>query len=360
MTMKKTLSLILSVLVALTVASALPTLAAEAEGEEVRIVEINYNDSLNESIALDGSLEDWSDISEQSFTQSQLTSWVGSVRADAQMSTRFAADSQRLYVAFRINDGNVYSVPETDRSGGYGGYDAFQLSIDYGSVFAGLAQDGEQGVSRACFYSLARREDGMLALTTNEVAAADLTTVWGNGTDGVEGACKQTESGWQGELAIEWEWLHSHAVNKLLSIGADSVAQELEKSWLSEGEISVGVLACYIDYSEEGQFLSAYGVGKYADMSEGAQSGFRPENHGILVKISKENSKTPAEPELPEGDTQPTDAESESSGTSSTADVGGADQPKKSGCGALAGAGSVALVTLTLFCMGAVSDRRRR
>ena len=311
--------------------------------EEVSKVQLKDQGAFCDTVVFDGNLAEWSTDAAQKLElkADSFTAWAGE-GAEGDMTLYFALDDEYLYVAADITDTTKHAVSSSDTAGHYAGRDAFQIAVDFNSVFASYAGDVEESFSRSCFYSFARREDGKMSVTTNEVAPEDLKTVWADadGTHGIKGACAEKEGGWTAEIAIELNLLLEHAVNKLESVGETEKAEELN-AWDKANGCEIGALVCYIDYGTDGQLKGAFGVGKYADMSEGEQSGFRPENHGIKLMLSSIG----AEDEETDGSGAPTDKATDVTETTTDKPTE-STTPEKEGCGASIAAVPVAIVSV--------------
>ena len=336
------------------------TVNAEVSEEEWNAfgeVTAEYKEDLASVITLDGDVSDWQANGFQRYDIDcyNLRSFVGEVDENWSINLWFSADTEFLYVAFKINDPVVtYSDDEQYNM------DAFQIQLD----FNGWAAETEN-FERAVFYSFGLQEDGTVDMTVQCIytdgqsavdykMASDDEEEWREGY--VKGATKKAEdgSGWYAEFAISWQTLYNDISNKLLN-------DELPVPEWTGGsdEVSLNMLVCYIDHDESGAMTGAWGTcATYDAFVDG--SAWYPENAGMTLKLSGMGSVTVESTEAPtEAETEAkTEAETEAKTeakteaeveTTAPAEDGEAttEAPaEKKGCGAIVAAPVMALVAM--------------
>ena len=336
------------------------TVNAEVSEEEWNAfgeVTAQYKEDLASVITLDGDVSDWQANGFQRYDIDcyNLRSFVGEVDENWSINLWFSADTEFLYIAFKINDPVVtYSDDEQYNM------DAFQIQLDFNGWAAAT-----ESFERAVFYSFGLQEDGTVDMTVQCIytdgqsavdykMASDDEEEWREGY--VKGATKKAEdgSGWYAEFAISWQTLYNDISNKLLN-------DELPvPEWTGgEDEVSLNMLVCYLDHDETGAMTGAWGTcAAYDAFVDG--SAWYPENSGMTLKLSGMGSVTVESTEAPtEAETEAkTEAETEAKTeakteadveTTAPAEDGEAttEAPaEKKGCGAIVAAPVMALVAM--------------
>ena len=302
----------------LMVAAMLASLCALTVNAEVTEEEWNafgevtaeYKEDLSSVITLDGDVSDWQANGFQRYDIDcyNLRTFLGDLDENWSINLWFSADSEFLYIAFKIND-PVVSYSDD----GLYNMDAFQIQLDFNGWAAAT-----ENFERAVFYSFGLQEDntvdmtvqciyGDAASTIDYTMASDDDPEWREGE--VKGATKAAEdgSGWYAEFAISWQTLYNDISNKLLN-------DELPvPEWTGgEDEVSLNMLVCYLDHDETGAMTGAWGTCKeYGAFDDG--SAWYPENSGMTLKLSGMGSVTVESTEAPtEAETEAkTEAETE-------------------------------------------------
>ena len=349
----------------LVVAAMLASLCALTVNAEVTEEEWNafgevtaeYKEDLSTVISLDGDVSDWQANGFQRYDIDcyNLRTFVGELDENWSINLWFSADSEFLYIAFKINDPVVtYSDDEQYNM------DAFQIQLDFNGWAAAT-----ESFERAVFYSFGLQEDGTVDMTvqciyTDGASAVDYKMAsddeeeWREGY--VKGATKKAEdgSGWYAEFAISWQTLYNDISNKLLN-------DELPvPEWTGgEDEVSLNMLVCYLDHDETGAMTGAWGTcAAYDAFVDG--SAWYPENSGMTLKLSGmgsvtvESTEAPTEPETEAKTEAETEAKTEAkteADAQTTAPVEDGEATteavaEKKGCGAIVAAPVVALVAM--------------
>lgn len=272
-------------------------------------VTAEYKEDLSQFITLDGDVSDWQahpDVFKRyDIDKFNLRPFSGELDEEWSINMWFSADSEFLYIAFKINDDTIAYSDDSSYNG-----DAFQIQLD----FNGWAAETEQ-FERAVFYSFGLQEDGTVDMTvqciyddkdsliTHNIASDD-EEEWREGI--VKGTTKAAEdgSGWYAEFAIAWQTLYNDISNKLLN-------DELTVPEWTGGtdEVTLNMLVCYIDREETNGALNAWGTCKeYGAFDD--DTAWYPENSGMVLKLSGMGSVTVESTEAPtEEPTQATTAE---------------------------------------------------
>ncbi len=349
----------------LMVAALLASLCALTVNAEVTEEEWNafgevtaeYKEDLSTVISLDGDVSDWQANGFQRYDIDcyNLRTFVGELDENWSINLWFSADSEFLYIAFKINDPVVaYSDDEQYNM------DAFQIQLDFNGWAAAT-----ESFERAVFYSFGLQEDGTVDMTVQCIytdgqsavdykMASDDEESWREGY--VKGATKKAEdgSGWYAEFAISWQTLYNDISNKLLN-------DELPvPEWTGgEDEVSLNMLVCYLDHDETGAMTGAWGTcAAYDAFVDG--SAWYPENSGMTLKLSGmgsvtvESTEAPTEPETEAKTEAETEAKTEAkteADAQTTAPVEDGEATteaaaEKKGCGAIVAAPVVALVAM--------------
>ncbi len=338
----------------------------ESEWNAFGEVKAEYKEDLANYITLDGDVSDWQahpDVFKRyDIDKYNLDAWVGEVSEDWSINLWFSADSEFLYIAFKINDSDVQYSDDN----GYN-KDAFQIQLD----FKGWAAASES-FERAVFYSFGLQEDGTVDMTVQCIAddvastvdytmASDDEEEWREGH--VKGATKKAEdgSGWYAEFAISWQTLYNDISEKLIG------SEEEVPAWEGSDDVSLNMLVCYLDHAtnEDGTdagIKGAWGTSAALGSLAGAE-GWYPENAGMVLTLSGMGSMTVAtteeetEPETeattaedtkaPETDAK-TDAETKAPETSEEATT---EAEKSGSCGSIIGAGAIVAVLALGACV---------
>lgn len=389
--MKKLLALALSLVLALSTMSicafAVDAPEAPAGWAEFGEIEVDYDSTLADKITFDGDLADWEGIATQVIDANNLYAWANTtVPEDFSITTYFAADAQYLYVAFWIMDSNPVAAPSSDSTYNYGGYDSFQISLDFSKAFA----KNDDYYTRAIFYSFALREDKVLAITADNREQDGFGDTWvmianeadEDGKIPLKGAVGVLEGGWQAEFAISWQTLYADANYKLVDWdkGAEGLTFELGP----DTPLEVGALVCYLNYApktegEGNDLICAAGSSKYYTLGDGGQfDGFFPVNHGLSIKVkadekvnvdietnknNPDNEETEAPTDKnPSGDKNdatetPTEAPTEAATTGNNKNNNNNNE-EKTGCKSVAGAG-IAAVLMSALGVGIVYKKKK-
>lgn len=318
-------------------------------------VEGQYDNDLSKKIKLDGDVSDWQEGGFQKYEidQYNLDAWLGQVDPNWSIDMWFGADSEYLYIAFKINDADVDAVEDGNQyNNGMG--DAFQIQID----FNGWCGDSE-AFERAVFYSFNLQEDETVEIAVQHIESdSDATFNYVLSSDDenpeVLGKTKKIENGWCAEFALSWQTLYNHAAEKFSNFG------EKIPEFTPGEETKLNLLVCYLN-CEDGQIAGAWGTSA-ALGSLGGGDGWYPEGAGmwLILKgtgdIAVETTEAPTTEEPTEAPTDddvtdetPTD-DGKPEDEATTAPEGGEEQtteaPKKSGCGSVVALPAVALVAV--------------
>lgn len=352
-----------AMLVVAAMLASLCALTAFAEGEEedwgpFGEVTAEYKEDLSQFITLDGDVSDWQSNGFQGhyIDKYNLDAWNNTtVPDDWSINMWFSADSEYLYIAFKINDKNVaYSS-----DGAYAGADAFQIQLDFNGW---AAETGE--FERAVFYSFGLQEDGTVDMVVQCIygdkasdesykMASDDEAEWRDGE--VKGATKKAEdgSGWYAEFAISWQTLYNDISNKLLN--DDLPVPE----WTGgTDEVTLNMLVCYLDYTD-GVMTGAFGT-SFEKGSLSSDEGWFPESAGMILKLSGMGSVTVESTEAPteEPTEAPTNAETDAPKETEAKTEAKTDAPEQTtepaaekSCGGVIGAGAIVAVLALGVCV---------
>lgn len=337
----------------------------ESEWQPFGEVTAEYKEDLSQYITLDGDVSDWQahpDVFQRhDIDQYNLDAWNGEVDENWSINLWFSADSEYLYVAFKINDPDVQYSDDNSYN-----KDAFQIQLD----FKGWAAATEE-FERAVFYSFGLQEDGTVDMTVQCIAddrnsSVDYTMASDDEEElregEVKGATKKAEdgSGWYAEFAISWQTLYNDISEKLAGAEIDVPA------WEGSDDVSLNMLVCYLDFAtnEDGSNAGLKGAwGTSASLgSLAADDGWYPENAGMVLTLSGMGSVT-VEQTTAEETEETTEAESTEAKTEApketdakteapTTDDGAATtEPaaEKKSCNGVIGAG----VIVAVLAMGA-------
>lgn len=252
--MKRTVKLILSVIVAAIMIAAPMTVFAFAPVGDINV--------LYGTPTIDGKLAqgEWSENNKIVVDANSATAngWTGTVPANFKIDFYYTWDDTNLYFAAAITDPDVTESPSGDNYSG----DAFQISLNLGQVFK--TADYE----RAIFYSWGLLADGTVDIFRQESSNNIVL-------DNV-GFSSKTASGWQFEVAMPWSTLVQDVSEKA---GVDvKVAPGLK----------IDALICYLDHDATGALANAFGTSKTDTL------GWDPDSFGITLNLVKQEETTAA------------------------------------------------------------------
>jgi hypothetical protein len=218
-----------------------------------------------------------------------MVSWVrNEAVTDWRMTSFCAADPDYMYLAFDITD------PDFAYGTGGGTYDgdAIQLSLDFGGKLGEVIEEDPDVLMgpKNIFYSFSCEADGAPIRVMRQESDLDGWLTEADG-DGVKGAAKRTDKGWNVELALSWQLLYDGYV---------------WKAWDDDGHIyvssdyelplKVGCALYYLNRAESGgHILWAAGVTKgLVDDDGNPVVSWTPYDNGITwsLPIQKDMSFT--------------------------------------------------------------------
>lgn len=279
--MKRTVKLILSVIVAAIMIAAPMTVFAFAPVGDINV--------LYGTPTIDGTLAqgEWSENNKivVDANTATATGWLGEVPASFKIDFYYTWDDTNLYFAAAITDPDVMESASGDNYNG----DAFQISLNVGQVFKTAEYE------RAIFYSWGLLADGTVDIFRQESA--------NNAVIENVGLSSKTATGWQFELAMPWSTLVADVSEKA---GVDvTVASGLK----------IGALICYLDHDAAGTLVNAFGTSLTDTL------GWDPDAFGInLILVKQEETAAPEVTEAP-ADTAATSAPATTTTAAQTSDA---------------------------------------